>query len=99
MSDENMTPTAETATAPEPIRRPRRRIRDWRERWDDNAPMAFTRRMRIGTTKAPFVPAGTKLTPAMRKRFGLARLKRWWKVGLLTRTDAAKRTRRGNPTS
>lgn len=97
MTDPSTTDTPPAPAVDEVTMTPRRRIRTWKQRWDPAAPLKFTRRMFIGTKAKPYVPAGTELTPAMRKRFGLARLRRWWNIGILTRADAPPTTRRGNP--
>lgn len=58
---------------------PRSGFRHHKQRWNADATFVFTRRMRVGEAKAPWVPAGTVVDKAKFARF----LKRWWDAGLI----------------
>lgn len=55
------------------------RMRHWKQRWDANADFVFTRRMRVGSTGAPWVPAGSDVDKVVHARL----LKKWWAAGLI----------------
>lgn len=56
------------------------RLRHWKQHWDPDAPLVFTKRMRLAQG---FVNAGDDVTPEIIKELGphaKHRLKRWWEA-------------------
>lgn len=61
---------------------------DWRQRWDPNAPLAFTRRVRVGVDpKKPFAFPGDKVTKKLRQAVGLRTLRLWFETGVVQLAD------------
>lgn len=56
----------------------RHHVRHWREKWDLNADMVFTRHFRLGLCGQEWANPGDPVTPAMRKALGPQRLRTWW---------------------
>lgn len=63
-----------------------RRVKHWRDRWVDGAPLIWNKPMMIGTAR---VVAGTSVTDAQRKLLGRHRVKRWWKAGFVVNAQSA----------
>jgi hypothetical protein len=73
------------ATAP--VAPYRRRMKHWRDRWSDGAPLIWNRPFRDldGVISAP----GSPLTDEQRKRLKAGRVKRFWKLGYLVNAQPA----------
>ena len=66
------------------------RTRNWRQRWDPEAPLVFNKKLRMGNNpKKPFVMPGDKVTKKQREKMGLARLRMWFESGTLGLADWA----------
>lgn len=75
-----------------------RRIRHWKQHWDSSAPLVFTKRLRMGDDPdKPFVMPGDPVTPEMRSKLGLHRLRHWWNAGVVERADVELRPTRHQP--
>lgn len=60
----------------------------WRMRWDPNADLVVTRRVRAGTNpKKPFLLPGDKVGKRLRERLGPNRLRRWFETGIVAIAD------------
>ncbi len=70
-------------------------MRHWKQRWDPKADLVFCRRMRMGTAKNPFVIPGDPVTPMMRAKLGIVRLRRWWDAMMIGRADFSSNVRGG----
>lgn len=58
------------------------RRRDWRQRWDPNAPLEFCRRVRVGDDpKKPFALPGDLVSDELREKVGPNRLRMWFETG------------------
>lgn len=61
------------------------RLRHWKQRWDPDADLVFTKRLRLGLDpEKPFVTAGD---PVPKDRFSIHRLKVWWRAGYVQLAD------------
>ena len=59
-------------------------LRHWRQRWSPTADLVFLKRLKMGDGQ---VVPGDPVTPAIREKLGLHRLRRWWDAGVICRTD------------
>lgn len=74
------------------------RIRHWKQRWDPTAEFVFAKRLRMGGgSGGAFVVPGDPVTPEMRERMGVARLRRWWEAGVIQLAEFDPTVRGGKP--
>lgn len=60
------------------------KMRHWKQHWDPNADLIFTKKLRIGDDpERPYVLPGDPVTPELRESLGLHRLKIWWEAEFL----------------
>lgn len=63
-------------------------MRHWRQKWDPDAELIATRRLRLGDDpKKPFVLRGEVISADVRETLGLHRLQRWFESGILALAD------------
>ena len=66
-------------------------VRHWKEHWDPTSDLVFTKKMRLGFDGRQVVLPGDPVTPAMREKLGIHRLKIWWQARFVGRADWAIR--------
>ncbi len=61
------------------------KLRHWKQRWSPTADLIFLKKLKLGDG---FVLPGDPVTPEIREKLGLHRLRRWWDAGVLALAEA-----------
>lgn len=66
------------------------KMRHWKQHWDPEAPLVFSKRMKLGVCGKEYVEPGDPVTPEIMEALGPKakfRLKMWWQAGRVELAD------------